>query len=399
MSAKRWAISGILAVTALHAETGRNAWLRYAELDGAALTTYRASVPAAIARLGGGAPVESAQQELVRGVRGMLNRIPRTASALPRENAILVGALDAVRQALPQAGLPATLPPDGFLLKTAAANGHRYTVITGGNDRGVLYGAFAYLRRIATGETVTDLNVQQAPYAPVRWVNQWDNLDGTIERGYGGRSIFWEGNKARADLSRVSEYGRLLASLGINGCAINNVNSNPRMMAADFAAEIARIADALRPWGVQTAISITFGSPKGVGGLTTFDPLDPKVIEFWKTGFDRIYQAIPDFGGAVLKADSEGQQGPSSYGRTHADAANVIARALKPPSPLLKGPNRASLRYRIIDACIGCTVCAQVCPHGAILSRPYEKHVVDESLCKPCDMCRRVCQEDAVELS
>ena len=335
MSARLWAVWGIVAATALHAETGRNAWLRYAELDGAALRLYQASMPSTIVRLGGGAPVDSAQQELVRGVRGMVVRNLRIASALPQEDAIVVGALDRVRQALPQAALPATLAPDAFLLKTAAVSGHRYTVITGGNDRGVLYGAFAYLRKIATGETVADLNVQQAPYAPVRWVNQWDNLDGSIERGYGGRSIFWEGNKARADLSRVSEYGRLLASLGINGCAINNVNSNPRMMAADFAAEIARIADALRPWGVQTAISITFGSPKGVGGLTTFDPLDPKVIEFWKTGFDRIYQAIPDFGGAVLKADSEGQQGPSSYGRTHADAANVIARALKPHNGLI----------------------------------------------------------------
>ncbi len=335
MSSKLWAIAGVLAVTALHAETGRNAWLRYAELDGAALTRYQAIVPAAIVRLGSGAVVGNAQNELVRGMRGMLVRNLRIESAVPQEDAIVVGTLDRVRQALPQAGLTAQLAPDAFWLKSAPVNGRRYTIITGANDRGVLYGAFAYLRRIATGEQVADLDQKQTPYAPVRWVNQWDNLDGTIERGYGGRSIFWENMKAREDLSRVSEYGRLLASLGINACAINNVNSNPRMLAPDFVAEIARVADALRPWGVQAAISIAFGSPKTAGGLDTFDPLDARVIEWWKTRIDDIYRAVPDFAGVVLKADSEGQAGPSAYGRTHADAANVVARALKPHGGLI----------------------------------------------------------------
>ena len=165
---------------------------------------------------------------------------------------------------------------------------------------------------------------------PVRWVNQWDNLDGSIERGYGGRSIFWEGGHARTDLSRVRDYGRLLASVGINGCSINNVNSDLRILTPETIAQAARIADAFRPWGVQAVLSVDFGSPKSMGGLDTFDPLDPRVAAWWKSKVDEIYRAIPDLGGFVMKADSEGRVGPSAYGRTHADAANVVARALKP---------------------------------------------------------------------
>ena len=128
----------------------------------------------------------------------------------------------------------------------------------------------------------------------------------------------------------MNDYGRMLASLGINGASINNVNVNPRILAPDFLPEIVRIADTLRPWGVRTVLSVDFGSPQKVGGLDTFDPLDPKVIAWWKAKTDEIYRAVPDLGGFIIKADSEGRVGPSVYGRTHADAANVVARALKP---------------------------------------------------------------------
>ena len=202
--------------------------------------------------------------------------------------------------------------------------------MTGSNDRGVLYGVFALLRKISLGEPIAKLNERQTPYAPLRWVNQWDRLNGTIERGYGGNSIFWEGGHVREDLTRVAEYGRLLASLGINGCAINNVNADPQLLGSDFVPQIARIAAQLRPWGVRVAVSIDFGSPQSVGHLDTFDPLDAKVAAWWKAKVDELYQAVPDLGGLVLKADSEGRVGPSAYKRTHADAANVVARALQP---------------------------------------------------------------------
>ena len=194
----------------------------------------------------------------------------------------------------------------------------------------MLYGAFALLRKVAVGESLASIDQKDAPYAPIRWVNEWNNIDGSIERGYGGRSIFWEGGHIREDLSRVNEYARLLASLGINGISINNVNANPLVLSAEFVPQVARVADVLRPWGVRLALAIDFGSPQTLGKLPTYDPLDPSVIAWWKARADDLYKAIPDFGGFVLKADSEGRVGPSAIGRTHADAANVVARALAP---------------------------------------------------------------------
>jgi alpha-glucuronidase len=329
------ALSALLAAAGLHAEDGANAWLRYAALEETAARAYRQEVPATVTAVGGGAPVERAQQELIRGIRGMLGRTSRTEARVPRESAIVIGTLAEIQKAAPRFALSGNVEPDGFWLKTITVDGIRYTVVTAANERGVLYGAFALLRKIAVGEPVDRLDEKQAPYAPIRWVNQWDNLDGSIERGYGGRSIFWEGGYARQDLSRVSEYGRLLASLGINGCSISNVNADPRLLGSDFAAQIARIAAALRPWGVQVAVSVDFGSPKSIGGLDTFDPVDPKVGAWWKAKADDLYRAVPDLAGIVLKADSEGRVGPSAYGRTHADAANVVARALKPHGGML----------------------------------------------------------------
>jgi alpha-glucuronidase len=301
----------LLFVVSLHAETGYNAWLRYAALDKAP------ALPAVVATAGDSVVLMTARDELIRGVRGMTGRTLRVEAGTPNEPAIVIGT--------------GNLAPDAFTLKTVGRN----TMITGGSDRGALYGVFAYLRKIALGESVAALNETQTPRVPVRWVNEWNNLDGTIERGYGGRSIFWADGKVREDLSRVNDYGRLLASLGINGCSINNVNVNPRVLAPDFLPQVKRIADTFRAWGVQTVLAVDFGSPKNIGGLDTFDPLDDKVIAWWKTKVDEIYQAVPDLGGLLIKADSEGRVGPSAVGRTHADAANVMARALKPHGGVL----------------------------------------------------------------
>ncbi len=247
----------------------------------------------------------------------------------------MIGRLRDVAEAVPSGGFEASVPGDGFLIKTVRRGSARYTVVAGSTDRGVLYGVFALLRKIALEQPIHFPDETQVPYAPIRWVNHWDNLDGSIERGYGGRSIFWENRRARSDLSRVSDYGRLLASIGINACSINNVNADPRILSSEMLPEIARIAEAFRPWGVRVAISVDFATPKTLGGLDTFDPLDPRVAQWWSAKVDELYRAIPDLAGIVIKADSEGRVGPSAYGRTHADAANVVARALKPHGGLL----------------------------------------------------------------
>jgi alpha-glucuronidase len=314
----------------LQAESGYDAWLRYAPLDDTSARRYREVLPPVVVALGTEVPVHSAKNELVRGIRGMLGRTLRVETRVSAQPAIVIGTLEQIRQSAPQLVPPGSIEIDGFALRTVRSNGQRFIVITGQNDRGVLYGSFAFLRMISFGESIADLDKKEAPYSPVRWINHWENLDGSIERGYGGRSIFWENGRAREDLSRVSDYGRMLASLGINGCSINNVNADPRVLSPEFLPQIVRIADAFRPWGVKVVIAVDFGSPRTVGGLSTFDPLDPGVIAFWKNKVEEIYRAVPDLGGFVLKADSEGRVGPSAVGRTHADAANVIARALKP---------------------------------------------------------------------
>jgi alpha-glucuronidase len=304
----------------LRAESGHDAWLRYAPKQTAM------ALPAAIYAAGHGAPSANARNEIVRGVRGMFGRTLRIESALPKEPAIVLGTLDELAGSF---SLKTKLDPGGYWIVHASSGGVRYLVITGPDEAGVLHGAFALLRKLALGQTEQSWEERQTPHFALRWINQWDNLDGTIERGYGGRSLFWDANHARQDLTRVGEYGRLLASLGIDAIAINNVNANPRILAADFTPEIQRIADVLRPWGVRIALSVDFGSPQSVGGLETFDPLDPAVAQWWARAADGIYAAVPDLAGFVLKADSEGRVGPSKYHRTHADAANVVGRALK----------------------------------------------------------------------
>jgi alpha-glucuronidase len=325
----------LLLASTLQAETGYDTWLRYASLDGAALHQYDVAMPAVIVAGGDSKVVAQARDELVRGVRSMLGRTLRIESHVPREEAIVLGTSDELKHLAPQFSGPEPLEPDAFSLRSVEIGGVTYLAVTGANERGVLYGAFSLLRKISLGESWTALDERQSPYARLRWVNQWDNLDGTIERGYGGRSIFWDGGRVRDDLSRVADYGRLLASIGINGCTINNVNADKRMLTPEFIPQAARIADALRPWGIQVSIAVDFGSPQTVGGLDSFDPLDPRVIEWWRAKAAEVYQAIPDLGGFVLKADSEGRVGPAAYQRTHADAANTLARALKPHGGVL----------------------------------------------------------------
>src|SRR5215470_14875908 len=307
---------------------GYDAWLRYDPVDERTVGALYNALPAVIVAPDDSALVTAARDELMKGVRGMLGRTLRASSRLTDENAIVLGKLEAIKSAIPAFVGAAGLKEDSYLLKTLRSEGKSYLIITGPNDRGVLYGAFALLRKIGLCEPIDTLNDSPQPYAPVRMLDQWDNLDGTIERGYAGPSIFFEKGDVVSDLSRVRDYARLMASVGINACSINNVNANPRVITTAFLPQLVRAAEAFRTWGVRLFVSIEFSSPRKIGGLDTFDPLDPRVADFWKKTIDGIYRSIPDFGGFVLKADSEGRLGPSAYHRSHADAGNVIARPL-----------------------------------------------------------------------
>ncbi len=322
-------LSGTVYACPLAAESTHDAWLRYAPIDRTAREKY-ASLPAAVVVLGDSPMLGTAQGELIRGVRSMLGKTLRAEKNLPREKAVVLGTLASIQSIVPGLSASSPLGEEGFWLTAENLHGFRCLIVTAMTDRGVLYGVFALLSKIARDEDISALNEVQQPNARLRWVDQWDNLDGGIERGYGGRSIFFEDGGVRADFTRVREYARLLASIGVNGCAINNVNANPRFLEEDFLPQLARIADVFREWGIRIAVSIDLSSPKVIGGLDTFDPLDPRLIQWWREKANNIYRRIPNFGGFVVKADSEGQPGPSTYGRTPADAANAIARALKP---------------------------------------------------------------------
>jgi alpha-glucuronidase len=213
------------------------------------------------------------------------------------------------------------------------------TLVTGLGQRGLLYGYFHLLRQAATQDLadMTDGVTLQNPANPIRMVNQWDNMTvgdpmGSVERGYSGNSIFYARGQVVADKSRITDYARLLASVGVNALSINNVNVHraESHLITDLLAEVAQIADILRGYGIRIFVSANFAAPIELGGLPTADPLDAAVATWWRQVTKEVYRAIGDFGGFVVKADSENRPGPFTYGRNHADGANLLARALKP---------------------------------------------------------------------
>ncbi len=205
--------------------------------------------------------------------------------------------------------------------------------VTASSSDGLLYAAYELLRRQQTGEEIA--SGDNIPAFDLRILNHWDNLDGSIERGYAGKSIWlWdeitETTMTPSLRAHITEYARANASIGINGSVLNNVNASPQMLSPIYIYKVKAIADILRPYGIRTYLSVNFATPMALGGLKTADPLDPEVAQWWKDKAKEIYSIIPDFGGFLVKANSEGQPGPGDYNRTHADGANMLADALKP---------------------------------------------------------------------
>ncbi|KAI1757650.1 glycoside hydrolase superfamily [Xylaria castorea] len=306
------------------AEDGQNAWLRYARLP--ANISRQVEIPSTIVFLNSTetSPVYIAGQEIQKGIKGILGKDLTISHKSNESLSIVVGTVDAFMAAGGKTDVP-ELSEDGFWLNTKG----KTVEIIGQNERGALYGAFEYLSMLAQGN-FTKVAYSTNPSAPIRWINQWDNMDGTIERGYAGLSIFFKDNTTITNTTRVAEYARLLASIRVNGIIVNNVNANPIILSDKNMAGLGKIADAMRPWGVRVGISANFASPQSFGGLPTFDPLDETVISWWHDQTEKLYKHIPDMAGYLIKANSEGQPGPITYNRTLADGANLFAKAVMP---------------------------------------------------------------------
>ena len=234
---------------------------------------------------------------------------------------------------------------DGYTIKSQGGK----TVIAAASDAGLLYGAYHLLRLQQTGQPCVNLNIKEQPFYDLRILNHWDNPNGTVERGFAGRSIF-----LNPDAARMKMYARANASVGINGTVLNNVNAKPEALSTESLQKAKTIADQLRPYGIRVYLSINFASPIKLGGLKTADPLDAEVVKWWKEKVNEIYKMIPDFGGFLVKANSEGEPGPQDFGRTHADGANMLANVLRPHKGIVmwrafvyapQSPDRANQAY------------------------------------------------------
>ena len=303
-----------LPFASAQAEDGYDLWLRYAPLDGEALERLKGfDVRAQAGEAAGSPTIQVALAELKHGLASL------KGSASPGQGS--AGSI-----VLECGGASGS---DGSFSIRGSAPARTLTVAAP-SDVGCLYGTFALLRELSRGSDPTQLDIRSAPAMPLRLLNHWDNPDGHVERGYSGRSIFdWWRLPGHLD-QRMIDYARVNASIGINGAVVNNVNASPLFLTDRYLPKLQRLADAWRPYGIRLYISARFSAPRDVGGLATADPLDPAVRAWWKDRADAIYAAIPDFGGFLVKANSEGQPGPQDYGRTHADGANMLAEALGP---------------------------------------------------------------------
>jgi len=219
---------------------------------------------------------------------------------------------------------------DGFRIISLSEEDFPRILITSRTDKGVLYGTFAFLRILQQGLPVTTLSVTDSPKITWRMLDHWDNPDGSIERGYAGKSLWkWE-DLPRTVSPRYTDYARACAGIGLNGTVLNNVNAAPEIITAPYLEKIQVLAAIFRRYGITVFLSVNFASPMLLGNIPTADPLNPQVRQWWKDKADEIYRYIPDFGGFLVKADSEGQAGPYAYGRNHADGANMLAAALSP---------------------------------------------------------------------
>ncbi len=313
------------------ADDGYRVWLKYDPVtDSRTLRAYRQQIRQQ-AVIGNSATCRVIRDELSLALNGLLGKNVRECRAFSTNTLII-----AVRENLPETVIRRMHFPEpdvsneGFIIQTVRLKKRLHTVITGRNERGVLYGTFAFIRLLQTYQDISNLDIASSPRILLRVLNHWDNLDRTVERGYAGFSL-WDWQTLPDYMHRAyTDYARANASIGINGAVLNNVNADAWILTPLYLRKVAALADLFRPYGIRVYLSVRFSAPMEIGTLALSDPLDPHVRVWWKDKVREIYDLIPDFGGFLVKANSEGQPGPQDYGRTHAEGANMLAEALEP---------------------------------------------------------------------
>lgn len=312
-------------------EDGYQLWLRYPQVVlPQLLGEYRAAFTHVV-QSNSSPTQEAAAHELLLGLSG-LTGAEVTAQAEPSDGAVVLGtpesstliAGSALAERLPDVG------SEGYLVERVDLDGKHVTLVAGNTDIGVLYGSFALLRHLQMHRSSAELALSGTPKVEHRLLNHWDNLDRSVERGYAGRSL-WDWNALPGSVAeRYRDYARANASLGINGTALTNVNANAQVLTPQYLNKVKALADVFRPYGIQVFLTARFSAPIEIGGLNTADPTNAQVQNWWASKASEIYELIPDFGGFLVKANSEGQPGPQDYNRNHAEGANMLADAVKP---------------------------------------------------------------------
>ncbi|HEV7783235.1 MAG TPA: alpha-glucuronidase family glycosyl hydrolase [Chitinophagaceae bacterium] len=320
----------VLLSNILVAEDGYDLWLRYKMVtDQKMLAQYRQAISSIV--ISGNSPtLLAAKEEAEKGLTGLLGKKIPLKISLQQGSVLICAAGDPVIVKWIARDAMAAARNDGFLIRTLIYDGKKITLVTGNTDAGVLYGTFHLLRLLQTNQPIGNLNIISSPSSELRLLNHWDNLDRHVERGYAGISIWnWHQLPGYPD-KRYKDYARANASIGINGTSLTNVNANAMVLTKAYLEKAAALADIFRPYGIKVYLTARFSAPIEIGGLKTADPLNDTVRQWWKDKVKEIYEWIPDFGGFLVKANSEGQPGPQNYGRDHADGANMLADAVAP---------------------------------------------------------------------
>ena len=321
----------LLTAIYIRAEDGYDQWLRYKIVDDPKLLSAYRNTISGINIYADSPTLIAAKEELANGLKGLLGRtIPMQTSA--QNGSIL--ATTASQSSLIQELIPANqltaAGKEGFIIRSVNYQGKKMIIITANNDIGVLYGSFHFLRLLQTQQPITSININSSPALQLRLLNHWDNLTRYVERGYSGISIWnWHTLPDYND-PRYKNYARVNASVGINGVSLTNVNASAIVLTKPYLEKCAALANIFRPYGIKVYLTARFSAPIEIGGFKTADPLNDTVQQWWNNKVKEIYEVIPDFGGFLVKANSEGQPGPQNYGRGHADGANMLADAVAP---------------------------------------------------------------------